>query len=124
MYQYYSKAELCYVFLEDVPADCPLITVDLKSSRWIEAFGKSRYFSRGWTLQELIAPRYLIFYNRGCISIGFLRKEGIDRLHRTPEPGCLREIIAGTTKVSREVLCDPVNALPDCSVAENVVGSV
>ena len=35
-------------------------------------FRKRRWFTRGWTLQELIAPRRLLFYNRDWKVIGSL----------------------------------------------------
>jgi hypothetical protein len=47
MYQWYSEAEFCYVYLEDLPpGGSP--EVELQKCRW---------FTRGWTLQELIAPK-------------------------------------------------------------------
>ncbi|KAK0613662.1 heterokaryon incompatibility protein-domain-containing protein [Immersiella caudata] len=52
MFRWYEKAMTCYAFLSDIP---PGTT----SSQ----LTKSRWFSRGWTLQELIAPPCLVFYN-------------------------------------------------------------
>lgn len=54
MYQWYKGAELCIAFLADVED-----TKDAPDSD----FGKSRWFFRGWTLQELLAPRWVLFYN-------------------------------------------------------------
>ena len=54
MFRYYSMAAICYAFLRDVPGDCVL---DEKDS----AFRKSRWHTRGWTLQELVAPMMVIF---------------------------------------------------------------
>ncbi|KAK5652369.1 hypothetical protein OQA88_10561 [Cercophora sp. LCS_1] len=48
MYQWYQRASACYVFLTDVPN-----RAGLSSSRW---------FTRGWTLQELIAPSDVDFF--------------------------------------------------------------
>lgn len=48
MFDYYAKAEVCYVYLSDVPA------IGLPGSRW---------FTRGWTLQELIAPQHVKFFS-------------------------------------------------------------
>jgi hypothetical protein len=47
MYRWYQQAEVCYAYLADVPSD----TVNVGSE-----FSKSKWFTRGWTLQELIAP--------------------------------------------------------------------
>ncbi|KAH0422874.1 het domain-containing protein [Colletotrichum camelliae] len=57
MYQWYQGAGICYAFLSDVST---------RSTRraWQEAtIRSSRWFTRGWTLQELIAPRNMEFYS-------------------------------------------------------------
>ena len=56
MFRWYSNAAKCYVYLEDVAAP------GTQTGSWEEAFQKSRWFTRGWTLQELIAPRYVQFF--------------------------------------------------------------
>ena len=33
-------------------------------------FARSRWFKRGWTLQELIAPKHVIFLNRTWNALG------------------------------------------------------
>ncbi|KAK5652916.1 hypothetical protein OQA88_9395 [Cercophora sp. LCS_1] len=50
MYNRYKRAEVCFVYLEDLSENHPL--------------GSCRWFTRGWTLQELIAPRHMIFLDR------------------------------------------------------------
>ncbi|PMD16093.1 HET-domain-containing protein [Hyaloscypha hepaticicola] len=50
MYQWYAKAALCYVYLEDLPADKTLELAE-------KALPSCRWFTRGWTLQELLAPK-------------------------------------------------------------------
>lgn len=57
MFRYYSMAQLCIVFLHDVPTGC-----DPKMEA--SEFRKSRWHKRGWTLQELIAPKEVVFYSR------------------------------------------------------------
>ncbi|KAH4801584.1 hypothetical protein HBH61_195280 [Parastagonospora nodorum] len=52
MYRWYQRAARCYVYLSDVVA----------SDGW-EKFRQSRWFTRGWTLQELLAPRRVDFYD-------------------------------------------------------------
>ena len=54
MYQYYALAEVCYAYLSDVPAE------GIHIGDYF-AFRNSRWHRRGWTLQELIAPSFLIF---------------------------------------------------------------
>ncbi|KAF2491465.1 hypothetical protein BU16DRAFT_468909, partial [Lophium mytilinum] len=56
----YQNAARCYVYLADVSK------LDNKADgemTWEEAFRTSRWFTRGWTLQELIAPRLVDFFS-------------------------------------------------------------
>ena len=61
MYQWYRNAAKCYVFLTDVSA--PMIDAHLHQSTWEASFRKSRWFTRGWTLQELLASWGIRFYS-------------------------------------------------------------
>ncbi|KAI0359554.1 HET-domain-containing protein [Trametes cingulata] len=54
MFRYYALAEVCYVYLRDVPSDCVLQEPN-------SAFRNSRWHTRGWTLQELLAPALVLF---------------------------------------------------------------
>lgn len=63
MYKWYSDATICYAYLDDVPA--PNSRTHLFST-----FEKSRWFERGWTLQELIAPKNLMFLTKDWKEIG------------------------------------------------------
>ncbi|KAI1372931.1 HET-domain-containing protein [Hypoxylon crocopeplum] len=57
MFQWYKKSAVCYVYLSDVSTeDDPF-----KES---SEFRRSRWFSRGWTLQELLAPTSLAFFDK------------------------------------------------------------
>jgi hypothetical protein len=38
---------------------------------------KSRWFTRGWTLQELLAPRQIVFFAKGWVPIGYTANSGI-----------------------------------------------
>ncbi|EDO03050.1 hypothetical protein SS1G_05528 [Sclerotinia sclerotiorum 1980 UF-70] len=60
MFRWYQNAARCYVYLSDVSK--PDTGVDDQRA-WEEAFRKSRWFTRGWTLQELIAPRLVDFFS-------------------------------------------------------------
>ncbi|PIL32571.1 hypothetical protein GSI_05274 [Ganoderma sinense ZZ0214-1] len=57
MYRWYAYAGVCYAFLHDVKPR----RVGSDQSRWRSDFVKSKWFKRGWTLQELIASRVVIF---------------------------------------------------------------
>ncbi|KAH8194359.1 hypothetical protein TruAng_011479 [Truncatella angustata] len=64
MYQWYQRSRKCFAFLSDVSwEDGP---VSKNSS-----FRRSRWFTRGWTLQELLAPTFLEFYDQAWVSLGF-----------------------------------------------------
>ncbi|PIL28679.1 hypothetical protein GSI_08723 [Ganoderma sinense ZZ0214-1] len=65
MYQWYALAHVCYTFLADVP---PLRLEHHR--RETSRFRCSRWFTRGWTLQELIAPFRLVFLARDWTMIG------------------------------------------------------
>ncbi|KAI1494902.1 heterokaryon incompatibility protein-domain-containing protein [Biscogniauxia mediterranea] len=56
MMSWYERSEVCYAYLTDVKPG-------LSPSKQKVAFEKSRWFTRGWTLQELLAPCHLIFYS-------------------------------------------------------------
>lgn len=63
MYRWYREAEVCYAFLSDVPAS--LAFIDGAS-----AFDSSHWYTRGWTLQELLAPSKLVFISAEWESLG------------------------------------------------------
>lgn len=63
MYTWYAKAEVCYAYLSD-------FKIRLHYLLWQEQQGDSRWFSRGWTLQELIAPQVMIFYAKDWVVFG------------------------------------------------------
>ncbi|KAI0549819.1 heterokaryon incompatibility protein-domain-containing protein [Xylaria curta] len=64
MFRWYGKSAVCYAFLSDVS------DTGGNFSRDDSSFRKSRWFTRGWTLQELLAPRKLRFYNQRWEIIG------------------------------------------------------
>jgi len=69
MFRWYQKAVRCYVYLSDVSIYGE--GQDGRSSpTWETAFRKSRWFTRGWTLQELIAPAYVDFFSSGGDRLG------------------------------------------------------
>jgi hypothetical protein len=59
MFRWYRKASKCYVYLADVSTNDQ---IDLSLQSWEAAFRNSRWFTRGWTLQELIAPPSVEFF--------------------------------------------------------------
>lgn len=61
MFRWYERAEVCYVYLVDVSSS---------NLEWRSEFRESRWFTRGWTLQELLAPWKMIFYDRDWKELG------------------------------------------------------
>ncbi|OTA61478.1 HET-domain-containing protein [Hypoxylon sp. EC38] len=58
MYRWYNESRVCYVYLDDVSADDTNLTAENSP------FRKSVWFTRGWTLQELIAPKNVSFFSQ------------------------------------------------------------
>jgi hypothetical protein len=74
MFRWYHRAEKCYVYLPDVSSD-----VSTGKRRrgdkdalniWVQAFRGSKWFTRGWTLQELLAPTLVEFFSREGSRLG------------------------------------------------------
>jgi hypothetical protein len=68
MFQWYHKAARCYVFLSDVSVSSATDASQRRS--WEVSFQNSKWFTRGWTLQELIAPVSVEFFSREGRRIG------------------------------------------------------
>jgi heterokaryon incompatibility protein (HET) len=69
MFRWYQTAARCYVYLSDVS----VLVQDSQSryiNEWESAFRNSRWFTRGWTLQELLAPKTVLFYSRDHVRLG------------------------------------------------------
>ena len=69
MFHWYQNAERCYVYMSDVSSSTSERNAKC-SWRWRREFRKSKWFTRGWTLQELLAPRDVIFYDRNWNTLG------------------------------------------------------
>jgi hypothetical protein len=69
------KHKVCYVHLADVTEQLPEGWVDDgdATSPWTATFVNCRWFTRGWTLQELIAPQHVVFYTNDWCRIGTKR---------------------------------------------------
>ncbi|KMQ42939.1 Heterokaryon incompatibility [Trichophyton rubrum] len=61
MYQWYQRANICYAYLFDV--DETLVAEQ-------SSFYRSAWFTRGWTLQELLAPAAVEFFNGAWQRLG------------------------------------------------------
>jgi hypothetical protein len=94
MFQWYKRAEVCFVYLGDYSHET--YHPDLEKCRW---------FTRGWTLQELLAPKKIKFYNKHWICIG--EKEN------------LLEKLTEITNIPEEVLLES-NKITSYSIAQRM----
>ncbi|KAK7468399.1 hypothetical protein VKT23_002914 [Stygiomarasmius scandens] len=98
MYEYYRNAVVCYAYLEDVYGD-----EDPRAEG--SQFRSSKWFARGWTLQELLAPSRLIFFAAGWVDIG--------------TRSSLEDIITAETGIPSSAL-NSLSSLQDISVAQKM----
>ena len=76
MFRWYRDAKVCFTYLSDVAKDECEYQEEQKDDnrnvikRRIDCFEKSDWFSRGWTLQELLAPKALYFFDYQWRFIG------------------------------------------------------
>lgn len=96
MYAWYARAKVCYVYMSDV---------DIADGE--EAFRGSRWFTRAWTLQELIAPREVRFYDVRWRFMG-----------RLSHPRCAK-VVSGVTGIDINMLLGK-SELSDFSIAQRM----
>lgn len=96
MFLWYRQAKVCFVYLGDLPQS-PTADPEARSSRdhVKDFFPRCRWFTRGWTLQELIAPNEMEFYDLVWMRRG--------------TKSTLKRIISSTTGVDISVLDDSEN---------------
>jgi hypothetical protein len=97
MYRWYEEATLCYAYLADVPSHWSLAVFITRGyitprgrDRPRDPFFHSEWFTRGWTLQELLAPSIVIFLNNKWGEIGTKKS--------------LSETVAEITGIPRSIL--------------------
>ncbi len=98
MFLWYSRAEVCFAYLQEVESKGDLHTPG-------SAFRTARLHTRGWTLQELIAPSLVVFVSQDWKNIG-------DKVELAP----LLEAITG---IPRHVLTRKTN-FSSISIAERM----
>ena len=112
MYRYYQDAKICFTHLFDVDGHGITLTDfnpnkpdtdDMKAVR--KEFNNARWFKRGWTLQELLAPPRLWFYDKNWNWLG-----SRDELCNT---------IADITRIEPGVLQD-AQRMWACSIAKRM----
>ncbi|KAI5984779.1 heterokaryon incompatibility protein-domain-containing protein, partial [Pisolithus marmoratus] len=67
MYRWYQNAQVCYAYLNDVDES---VFPTEQDKKWVKSNYRPEWFMRGWTLQELIAPKQVEFFNKDWVPIG------------------------------------------------------
>ncbi|CCT72997.1 related to beta transducin-like protein [Fusarium fujikuroi] len=91
MYRYYQEASICYVYLADIST--------------VSEISNSRWFTRGWTLQELIAPSSMIFFDKDWRELGTKKS--------------LVQVLSQRTNITESILCDS-EELETTSIAQRM----
>ncbi|TVY55124.1 Vegetative incompatibility protein HET-E-1 [Lachnellula cervina] len=90
MYVWYERADICYAYLADINASTD---TDIQSLEFRNHLAKAAWFTRGWTLQELLAPVEMIFFAKDWTVIGNKRE--------------LRGALSSITGIDEDILEDP-----------------
>ncbi|KIM65460.1 hypothetical protein SCLCIDRAFT_1212178 [Scleroderma citrinum Foug A] len=98
MYRWYENAKVCYAYLHDVPDSSFPTARDLE--RYSKSNGWPEWFSRGWTLQEMIAPRDVQFFDKDWHFIGDKRT--------------LAPALVDITRVPEDILTDGLSGDRPC----------
>lgn len=73
MFHWYQRATKCYVYLADVPKNDHRgvrVAAGPWGTTWKQDFQSSKWFTRGWTLQELLAPSSVEFFSSNGTRLG------------------------------------------------------
>lgn len=99
MFRYYREAEVCFAYISDLPSNN-----EGSASDWLND-GHYRWFTRGWTLQELVAADKVEFYDSSWAYRG-------DKASLIPQ-------LYHVTGIDERVLADS-SVLPDIPVARKM----
>jgi hypothetical protein len=100
MFRWYSNAERCYVFISDVPQNDQSEEL---GTDWEQVFRFSKWFKRGWTLQELIAPTVVEFFSKHGTRLGTKAslEQQINQITRIPVTAIRGRALANFTVQER-----------------------
>ncbi|KAI1858007.1 hypothetical protein JX265_011037 [Neoarthrinium moseri] len=101
MFRWYGESATCYAYIEDF--DLSDDDVGIKMTAKLRA---CRWFSRGWTLQELIAPKQVHFFGAGWQAIG--------------ERSAMKTALAAITGIDEDVLGENPTDIKLISVAKKM----
>jgi hypothetical protein len=143
MFAWYRDSYICYIYLADVEDpddvaaklgddtedldwesdadfDDPKSVKDINHTTFINSIRKSRWFTRGWTLQELLAPTSLRFLTRDWKPISMDPSSGYNV---NPDAKIMQEslleLLSDITGIRTDILISPPN-VPSCSIGEKM----
>ncbi|CAI6090938.1 unnamed protein product [Clonostachys chloroleuca] len=96
MFRWYKNSVFCFAYLFDLPSN---------QAADQSALDKCRWFTRGWTLQELIAPKDVVFFDQNWTRIGAKSE--------------LKEVIANITRINHQIL-DGSRPLSSVAIAKRM----
>ncbi|KAJ8127244.1 hypothetical protein O1611_g6395 [Lasiodiplodia mahajangana] len=96
MFRWYKKASICYAYLEDVKYGYR----DRNGGLFHLLCQDSRWFTRGWTLQELIAPEDVKFYGEDWGYLGSKAHDEDVRIALADITGIDIRVLEGTLQPS------------------------
>jgi hypothetical protein len=100
MFNWYKRAAVCIAYMADVKS-----STDTQSDDCMSEFKKSVWFTRGWTLQELLAPETVVFLAQQWNVIGHKGNSGSKNLPFHPGPS-LNSVVSQITGIREIVLVD------------------
>ncbi|KAJ4315361.1 hypothetical protein N0V94_005988 [Neodidymelliopsis sp. IMI 364377] len=92
MFRWYQNAARCYAYLSDVSVEDCAVSSEIYDATSATAFKRSSWFTRGWTLQELLAPTTVEFFSKDWRKLG-------DRKS-------LQRFITDATRIPSAALCN------------------
>lgn len=104
MYGWYESSKVCYAYFEDVEIALSMHAPEDRAKKE-KAIRGSRWFDRGWTLQELIAPKKVYFFDSQWRSLGSKKD--------------LSPLLSSITTIPEDVLAKS-RKRRDCSVARKM----
>ncbi|KAH7120574.1 heterokaryon incompatibility protein-domain-containing protein [Dactylonectria macrodidyma] len=98
MFSWYQMSKICYAYLADVE---PISNHGLPKT----SIRESRWFTRGWTLQELLAPRLLVMLAQDWSKLGYLDtiSDLVSDITGIPEDALLNFQPSGSTSVGQRL---------------------
>jgi hypothetical protein len=99
MYRWYSEAKICYAYLSDMDSSTGDDSEELLETGKDDFPKESRWFTRGWTLQELLAPKRIIFFDSNWRKIG----EKMTCYNAISSITGINEAVLDSSKISNEL---------------------